>query len=484
LRIIPLDSSPRPATEDVPNPRPLSLKEALTTITTNPSLLIHSSLIEAEAFYRLRNYPLQITASLHHAVATIPRKLAYILHERPASIAPAIEAFYLRDPVSMKSLQSPSSSLTFSPGDLVTISVRFTKVLFAQVKSQQFSPPPAWKEKLTAAEKLPISAGAKPFHRLEIGMKITSGFEMLITDSKNEDNRVVRELKIILNDLAGGEGSLPSDVEVSKWEKVLVEDDEKWMDINFEDFERELDGKAKHEVQNEPGAFGPAPPSGFGDEKTQADLKKMVERFESFLNDDEASMEGVHLDDMDVDNDEEEDDNDESEEDSEDEDKELSFDEDEFARMMREMMGLPAEEVIHATNSKKTAFEKVTDENRVQELDSDDEDEEDDQDEIQKLMKGMETELKEAGALKLDPTPGKISSLKPGSKIAGHVDEDESDSSNDEEVDIDFNLAKNLLESFKSQAGMAGPGGNLLGMMGLQLPRDEDDQQGAAVNQP
>jgi hypothetical protein len=98
----------------------------------------------------------------------------------------------------------------------------------------------------------------------------------------------------------------------------------------------------------------------------------------------------------------------------------------------------------------------------------------------------------------------------------------------DEEIGIDFNLAKNLLESFKSQgkiisiphphlsfvqelgarklpgsfhssqkpsspdprwsleidfksqAGMAGPGGNLLGLMGMQLPRDEDSESAAA----
>jgi hypothetical protein len=442
---------------------------------------MHSSLIEAEAFYRLQNYPSQITASLHHAVVTIPRKLAYILHERPAAIAPAIEAFYLRDPVSIKSLQSPSSSLIFSPDDLVTISVRFTKVLFAQVKSQQFSPPPSWKERLTAAEGLPVSAGAKPFHRLEIGMKLTCGFEMLLTDPKDEDNRVVREIQILLNDLADGEEILPSDEEVSNWEKVLVEDDEKWMDINFEDFERELEGKGKAKVQSESGPFGPAPPSGFGDEKTETNLKKMVERFEAFLNNDEADIEGVDMndiDDMDVDNDEEEDD---SDEDSEDEDKELSFDEDEFARMMREMMGLPAEEDSHAANPKKAALPKVVDENRVQELDSEDENE---TEEIQKLMKGMEAELKEAGALKLDSSSSKTPTMKPASELSRHVEGDDSESSDDEDVDIDFNLAKNLLESFKSQAGMAGPGGNLLGMMGLQFPRDEDGQQQAAAHRP
>jgi len=50
----------------------------------------------------------------------------------------------------------------------------------------------------------------------------------------------------------------------------------------------------------------------------------------------------------------------------------------------------------------------------------------------------------------------------------------------DSELDIDFNLAKNLLESFKGQAGMAGPAGNLMGLMGLQFPRDEEEPKQTA----
>jgi hypothetical protein len=94
-------------------------------------------------------------------------------------------------------------------------------------------------------------------------------------------------------------------------------------------------------------------------------------------------------------------------------------------------------------------------------------------------MERMEVELNEAGALNLDPTPSKLAALKGKANREKEVDQKEhqdwEDESDDEDVNIDFNLAKNLLESFKSQAGMAGPGGNLLGMMGMQMPRDEDD---------
>ncbi|CAH2043337.1 unnamed protein product [Thlaspi arvense] len=44
-------------------------------------------------------------------------------------------------------------------------------------------------------------------------------------------------------------------------------------------------------------------------------------------------------------------------------------------------------------------------------------------------------------------------------------------------IDADFNLVKNLLESYSSQQGLPGPASNLLGLMGLQLPKDSKDKQ-------
>jgi len=301
-------------------------------------------------------------------------------------------------------------------------------------------------------------------------MKVTSGFEMLITDPKSRDNRVVREVRILLDDLSTEEdAALPTDQEISQWPEVTREDDEKWLDINFEDFERELEGKSQDKKpRGTPGVFGPEPPSGFGDAKTQADLKKIVERFESFLNDETATIDGAEMDDMDFDDDDEDD----SDEDSEDEDKDVSFDENEFARMMREMMGMPSEEPHGAIKTEPISSTKGQ---RIEEVDSDEEVDENEAGELQKIMQRMEAELEEEGALNLDPTPKKLAALKSKAHQDGETAQDSEDES-DGEVNIDFNLAKNLLESFKSQAGMAGPGGNLMGMMGMQLPRDEDDK--------
>ncbi|KAI0381061.1 SGT1-domain-containing protein [Hypomontagnella monticulosa] len=438
--------------------RPLSLPEAAQYIKSNPEALVHSTFVEAEAFYRLEKYPGHITDSIHHSLVTIPRKLLYILHERPSTIAPAVEAFYLRDPVAMKPLASPSGKVHFPPEDLVTVSVKFTKVLFAQLKSQRFQPPPIWNAIFEVAEKQASGTedSQKRLAQLEMGMKVTSGFEMLASDATKKDNRLAREFTMLLEDVEeDGAQVLPTDKEIETWEDARREDDESWLDINFEDFEGELEGNRSSQKGSR---------SGFGDSSAQANLQRIVSRFEAFLNDEKAGVEGAELEDMD-----EDDDISGEDEDSDDEDKEVSIDEEQFSRMMREMMGLPPieprESAIIAEDSKRATARDTTE---GEEVDSED---------IKQLAAQMEAELKELGALKLDPELEKVKVIEAKDKAdSGATAVDNGEESGEEEVDIDYNLAKNLLESFKSQAGMAGPAGNILGMMGLQLPRDEDEE--------
>ncbi|KAI4864497.1 SGT1-domain-containing protein [Hypoxylon rubiginosum] len=448
--------------------RPLSLTEATNYIKSSADDLVHSAFVEAEAFYRLEKYPGQIRDSIHHSLVTLPRKLVYILHENPSVIAPAVEAFYLRDAVGMKSLTSSSRDMHFPPDDLVTVSVKFTKVLFAQLKSQRFSPPPIWSTVFEAAEKQASDAEdvQKVLARLEMGMKLTSGFEMLATDADKKDNRLAREFAMLLEDLEeDGVQVLPTSEDMEAWEGVRRDDDESWLDINFEDFENELQGnRGLHKGDK----------GGFGDSSAQADLQKIVSRFESFLNDESAGVEGAEMEDMDEDDDL----SSEDEEDSDDEDKVVSFDEDQFSKMMREMMGLPtvqptdSEKISRDTNS--TTIPGTVD------VDADADEDEDEDKFIKQLAAQMEAELKGHGALKLDPEPEKAKAIEArhDTSSKGKAKMNKEEESSEEEVDIDYNLAKNLLESFKSQAGMAGPAGNILGMMGLQLPRDEDEENG------
>ncbi|KAG8162860.1 hypothetical protein KVR01_007338 [Diaporthe batatas] len=457
LRIIPL------APDGSPQPQTITLPQAVSTLQSASQTLVHSPFVEAEAFYRLEKYPAQIQDSIHYAMVSIPRRLAYLIHQAPRSIAPAVEAFYLRDPIAMKPLMSsPGASLVFSPRDFVDVSVKFTKVLYAQLKSQVFSAPPAWNHVFSSSEKQAAGSGggevAQNKHAmLELGMKVTCGYEMLASTAAKSSNRAAREIALLLQDLAeDGDSVLPTDADIASWENCSRNDDDSWMDINFEDFERELEGK------------GLAPKTGtFADAGAPADLRKIVSRFEAFLNDDKAGLDGAEHDEMDVDDDEDED----EDEDSDSEDHEISFDEEEFARMMREMMGLPAD-ANKSTNTSggKSSGADLPKNNREDE-------------EIRQLSEQMEAELKGYGALSLNTEADKPRALKgKGKEKEKEVSEKTAlqgtdDEGEDEEVDIDYNLAKNILESFKGQAGMAGPVGTMLAGMGIQLPRDEGEDE-------
>ncbi|KAF2197061.1 SGT1-domain-containing protein [Delitschia confertaspora ATCC 74209] len=460
-------------------PKPLSLSEAFKTIRTKPNPLIHLEKVEKEAFHRLSNYPAAISSNQHHATLPLPRKLAAILHTNLSYISPAVEAFYLRDPISLRLIQPKHNpkGLTFPPEDWVTVSVRFTRVLYAQLRSQEWVPPEPWG---AALAKLLLSSpwrDSRGREKAEMGVKLAVGFEMLLQSQTYADKKAVREIQLLLEDITSGEEPLPTDTEIEEWGKR--EDDEAWLDINFEDFEKELSGKGNAAPEGLEGR-------GFGDKAAQENLRKMVERFEDFLKDEDAGLEGAQgLDDMDMDNDSDISDGDSDAEDG-DHERDIEFDENEFSRLLREMMGMPSSE-------KETLTSKAHDLARIKEVDETDDIE---AEEIRKLSERMEAELNEHGALNLDPTPRKLAAAKDpfaamkasSSKGKGKEKATEPDTESDvesngeeEELDIDFNLAKNLLESFKGQGGMAGPAGNLMGLMGLQFPRDEagdDDEPG------
>lgn len=454
LLIVPLEKPGEQGIEAKPGP--LSLNEAFELVENQTSKLLHLPAVEAEAFYRLQRYPKQVSDSLHHTMLTIPRKLAYVLHEDAAYISAAVDAFYLRDPIALRPLQaSDHNGLHFPPTDLVAMSVKFTKVGYAQLKSQQFAAPALWVEYVSE------EGEAKSQDRAEMGMKVTCGFEMLMCDPQNQDKKAVREIAMLLEDIRTRQDELPTDAEIKKW--GMREDDEAWLDINFEDFEKELGGERK------PGALKGN--EGFGDKGAQEHLRKMVARFEDFMNDEAAGADGAeYLDDMDKDDDDEEGSTISDGSDNEDED--VSFDEDEFAKMMREMMGMPP----IAGGSKATPKFSVHEDKRVLNVPSDEEDEQG----IHQAMQDVENELREAGALNLMPKQeaeypeSQRTAIERGSSSGQSKPLVKAeDASEDEDAKIDFNLAKNLLKSFKSQGGASGPGGNMMNLMGIRLPRDE-----------
>ncbi|KAF2129751.1 SGT1-domain-containing protein [Dothidotthia symphoricarpi CBS 119687] len=471
LLIVPLGKGEEPA--------PLKQDEALKIIFDTPARPQQYPNVEKEAFHRLKGYPLAISENQHHATLPLPRVVAHVLNHNPAYIASIVEAFYLRDPVSIRLLQpdKTKTQLIFPPEDFVDVSVRFTKVLYAQLLGQHWDPPDPW---IGALEKL-LQEG-KPSEKSEIGVKVTAGMEMLVRHTLYADRKSVREISLLIEDLENGDDTLPTNAEITAWPKR--EDDEGWLNIDFSEFEKELAGKGGNQ--------------GFGDKAAQENLKKMVERFNDFLNDDEAGIEGAGVvDPMDVDNDsdagdrgwEDPEDSDSSEKPSEtkaskvedasdEEDDDADADEEfaEYEQTYEKFMMLSAAEKA-----------LLTEDARELALAQDAEQEEDE--EIKKLSNMMEAELFGHGALNLNTSTSRVSGTgllegeeKPnkgkGKVKFEDISEDDEEEEDEEEglLDDDYNLADNMLKAFKGQDGMAGPAGNMMKLMGIQFPQDADDR--------
>lgn len=466
------------------DPGPLTQAQAIQIIDVTPARPQQYVKVEKEAFHRLAGYPAAISDNQHHATLPLPRKVAHILHNNPSYIAPVVEAFYLRDPISIRLIQPEKSKtpLTFPPEDFVDVSVRFTKVLYAQLLGQHWEPPAPWD---AALEQL-VKSG-RLSEKAEIGIKITAGMQMLLSHSLYSSRKPTREIALLLEDLENGDDTLPTDTEIAGWPKR--EDDEGWLNIDFSEFEKELEGK------------GSGAKDAFGDKNAEENLKKMVARFNDFLADNEAGAEGADgvLDPMDVDDDsdasgrgwEDPEDSDspaengsqrkatskaktknsEDEDDTdEDDDAEADAEYAEYEQAFEKYMMLPAAEKAI-----------LTEEARALALEQDAEKEEDE--EIQKLSEMMEAELFSHGALNVNPK----SEHKPGTgllsdskgkgkgKLQEVAEEDEEDE-DDDLLDEDYNLADNMLKAFKGQAGMSGPAGNMMRAMGVQFPQDADDE--------
>ena len=67
--------------------------------------------------------------------------------------------------------------------------------------------------------------------------------------------------------------------------------------------------------------------------------------------------------------------------------------------------------------------------------------------------------------------PGYVGAHAAQTRAGGDVEEEEEEL---RPVDIDLNLVQNLLASYSGQQGLPGPVSNLMGLMGLHLPDDED----------
>lgn len=119
---------------------------------------------------RVEAYPTRIVEWTHRAHCHVPLKVASILHHNPRLISHAVRAFFYRSPDDIPIMQEMKH---FCPTKCITVPVRFTRCLYAQLTSQQYSPD------AKTGWQLPFSSD--PSYAICLnGIKVSVGFELLL----------------------------------------------------------------------------------------------------------------------------------------------------------------------------------------------------------------------------------------------------------------------------------------------------------------
>ncbi|XP_055969402.1 protein ecdysoneless homolog [Sorex fumeus] len=466
-----------------------TIPQALSIISAHRDQILASESIRAAVNRRIQGYPEKIQASLHRAHCFLPAGIVAMLQRCPRLLAAGVQAFYLRDPVDLRACRVFK---TFLPETRVMTSVTFTKCLYAQLVQQRFVP-----DRRSGYQLPPPSHPQYRAH--ELGMKLAHGFEILcskcsphfsgskkshVTTSplwsgfleslkKNDYFKGLIEgsaqyqerLEMAKNyfqlsvnrpessfAMSPGEEILtflqktPYDLEELKKEAVHLppEDDDQWLDLTPDQLDQLLE-EAAGKKESEPVSEGT---------EHSYDLTRVSKSMKAFISK-VSTHKGAELP-------------------GEPSEAPITFDEISFLNYFDKILG-----------------------SRPHESDSDDLDEEDFECSDSDDDEDLETqELGEEMSVK-----GTLDNLK---SYMAHMDRElahtsigksfttqrqmttnaeEEDSSPGASLmtpaDIDLNLVSNILESYSSQAGLAGPASNLFQSMGVQLPDSADPGAGS-----
>jgi hypothetical protein len=374
-----------------------------------------SSVIAQTAFRRADCYPFRIREIMHKAQVKIPHRIAHILHHCPQLVAPAIELLYTRDPFSTKVCHRMEH---FPPIDLVDMTVTFTRTLYAQLLNIPFRAPDVFD--MPASEHPSYTAH-------ELGMKLACGFEILLTrnfevldhDSYHKFKKRLEQLGYFQNEIEGSQ----------LYQKLEVKAKTQFLQQHKNPYWIEELKKLMTTPLTDPLLFCN---DASGDDSwmymEQKDLDQLLE------------SKKVQLDDLDDD---------------------FSLDE-EDEQELEKLTGLVAG--VDRFVKKDSGVKGVLVPGQL----SDDEDSDEEY-----LPISFDAD-KYLSALQPDST-------RPSSKeeeLTLHSLEDELQGirendfeTHEGEINVNYNLLKNLITSFSEQDGLAGPASNLISSLGLPLPK-------------
>ncbi|KAF8898419.1 SGT1 protein-domain-containing protein [Infundibulicybe gibba] len=162
--------------EDVEDVRDefISVEDAIRLVRDTSIDTLAPENVEKTVLRRISGYPSATRNHLQITKAYIPLDIARALSANPSLVQKAIETFYTRDAIQLRSAHRMSR---FAPDTSVLRNVRMTRTAYAQLLGQNFFPPKAF-------GRWPEAEDSRSKKWRSIGMKIAVGFEMLYQESK------------------------------------------------------------------------------------------------------------------------------------------------------------------------------------------------------------------------------------------------------------------------------------------------------------
>ncbi|CAG9771096.1 unnamed protein product [Ceutorhynchus assimilis] len=157
-----------------PEQSEISVEKALQEIWTQTTSTLAHQDIQNSIRNKLSLYPDNIKSNFHHATVYVPTALAAILNAKPNLISGAIQAFCNRDPVDMKACRAMKY---FPPEQRVKTRVKFTRCLYAMLLHSKYVPD------RKVGWNLPPTT-SKDYKEQSLGVKIACGFEILAVQAK------------------------------------------------------------------------------------------------------------------------------------------------------------------------------------------------------------------------------------------------------------------------------------------------------------
>ncbi|KAL4129222.1 hypothetical protein PRIC2_005232 [Phytophthora ramorum] len=380
---------------------------------------------------KLDEVPAYLRENRHRVRCLLPEKVARVLTADGGLVGPAVEAFYYREPKQTGLLCGKMETFLPSGDSVVEQMVTFSRAMFAQLKQQNFFPPKPFLRRdarYRVLENTKNEETSRPnAQAADIGVKLACGLELLYAGAS--EDQLGRPWKQRIDEaLQQNNGKLPI-------LPIEPDDDDLWLYMHPDTLESQLQRAAMAGATSSPGGAD--------------ELQSMAAMFGNFV-DGVSGVEGVEGGEP------------------------VQFDMSSFMVILNG----------HGARDRNAAGLNVPwgkhfmDEDEPSQFDSGDEVEgsDDEDNALDQAMAEMEAEL--AGT-KVTKSFSRFEEVEDGEKetpasprqdAPAEEEVGSASFSSAKPLDLDYNLLSNLLESFASQEGHAGPVSTILNEMNFPSP--------------